>query len=106
MEKKPTKQEVIDLIKYCSDKGRTIPHNWYRVMEIIEYSKLMPHVQKGLQCLILMVWNTTSKEEKVKVFHNQIKYAGYHSFKKDKIFYELKDFLMNLPEEKWYHQEI
>jgi hypothetical protein len=52
------------------------------------------------------VWNITSKEEKVKVFHNQIKYAGYHSFKKDKIFYELKDFLMNLPEDKWYHQEL
>ena len=64
----------------------------------------MPHVQKGLQCLILMVWNTTSKEEKVKVFHNQIKYAGYHSFKKDKIFYELKDFLMNLKKNEWSYR--
>ena len=39
---KPTKQEVEDLIKYCSDKGRIVPMppKWVEVMRIIEYEKL------------------------------------------------------------------
>ena len=120
--KKPTEQEVEDLIKYCSDKGRTVPMppKWVQVMKIIEYEKLEKRCQGGLKCLILAAWNFASDEDKIKVLRNQIRWAGNHSLsvliykadlnivstKRDKIFYELKDFLMNLPEEKWYHQEI
>ena len=46
---KPTKQEVEDLIKYCSDKGRTVPKfNWVEVMRIIEYQKLEKEYQDKL----------------------------------------------------------
>ena len=103
---KPTKQEVVDLINYCSDKGRSIPHNWVKVMEIIEYSTLGPLAQKSLKCLILGAWSYATKENKVKVFHDQINFAGYHSLNKEKVFYELKDFLTKLSEDEWYHQEL
>jgi len=104
--KKPTKQEVDDLIKYCTDKDRTIPHHWVKVMEIIEYQKQTPTVQKSIKCLILGAWHYASKESKVKVFHNQIKFAGLWSHNRDKVFYELKDFLTQIPEKEWYHQEL
>jgi hypothetical protein len=114
--KKPTTQEVEDLIKYCTDKERSVPkpYKWVEVMKIIEYEKIEKHYQKTLQCLILGAWNFASKESKIKVLRNQILWAGNHnlvdlnivSTKRDKIFYELKDFLMNLPEEEWCHQEI
>ena len=44
---KPTRQEVEDLIKYCSDKWRTVPRasNWVEVMRIIEYPKLEKQYQ-------------------------------------------------------------
>ena len=113
--KKPTKQEVEDLIKYCSDKGRIVPMppKWVEVMRIIEYEKLEKRYQGGLKCLIWHGWSA-SDENKIKVLRNQIRWAGNHnlvdlnivSTKRDKIFYELKDFLMNLPEEEWCHQEI
>ena len=108
---KPTKQEVEDLIKYCSDKGRTVPRfNWVEVMRIIEYLKLEKQYQGSLKCLIL-AGSIACDESKVKVLRNQILWAGNHnlvdlnivSTKRDKIFYELKDFLMNLPEEEWFH---
>ena len=116
---KPTRQEVEDLIKYCSDKWRTVPRsNWVEVMRIIEYEKLEKEYQGSLKCLILAAWNFASDESKVKVLRNQIRWAGNHSLsvliykaglnivstKRDKIFYELKDFLMNLPENEWCHQ--
>ncbi len=104
--KKPTKQEVDDLIKYCTDKDRTIPHHWVKVMEIIEYQKQTPTVQKSIKCLILGAWHYASKEDKVKVFHNQIKFAGLWSYNRDKVFYELKDFLTQIPEKEWFHQEL
>ena len=115
---KPTKQEVEDLIKYCSDKGRTVPRfNWVEVMRIIEYQKLEKEYQGSLKCLIL-AGSIACDESKVKVLRNQIRWAGNHSLsvliykddlnivttKRDKIFYELKDFLMNLPENEWCHQ--
>ena len=113
---KPTRQEVEDLIKYCSDKERCVPMppKWVEVMRIIEYEKLEKRCQGGLKCLILAAWNFASDEDKIKVLRNQILWAGNHnlvdlnivSTKRDKIFYELKDFLMNLPEEEWCHQEI
>ncbi len=111
--KKPTEQEVEDLIKYCSDKGRTVPMppKWVQVMKIIEYEKIEKHYQMGLKCLIFHGWSA-SDEDKIKVLRNQILWAGNHNVvdlnivttKRDKIFYELKDFLMNLPEEEWSHQ--
>lgn len=117
--KKPTEQEVEDLIKYCSDKWRTVPRasNWVEVMRIIEYEKLEKHCQGSLKCLIL-AGSIASDENKVKVLRDQIRWAGNHSLsvliykddlnivstKRDKIFYELKDFLMNLPENEWCHQ--
>jgi len=104
--KKLTTQEVEDLIKYCTDKERTIPHKWVEVMRIIEYGKQTPNVQRTIKCLILGAWNFASKENKVKVFHNQIKFAGFWSSNREKVFYELKDFLTKLPEEEWYHQEL
>ena len=110
---KPTKQEVEDLIKYCTDKERSVPkpYKWVEVMKIIEYEKIEKHYQKTLQCLILGAWNFASKESKIKVLRNQILWAGNHNLvdlnivttKRDKIFYELKDFLMNLPENEWCH---
>ena len=115
---KPTRQEVEDLIKYCSDKGRTVPRfNWVEVMRIIEYQKLEKEYQGSLKCLIL-AGSIACDESKVKVLRNQIRWAGNHSLsvliykvglnivstKRDKIFYELKDFLMNLPENEWCHQ--
>ena len=118
---KPTRQEVEDLIKYCSDKERCVPMppKWVEVMRIIEYEKLEKRYQGGLKCLIWHGWSA-SDEDKIKVLRNQIRWAGNHSLsvliykadlnivstKRDKIFYELKDFLMNLPEEEWCHQEI
>ena len=116
---KPTRQEVEDLIKYCSDKWRTVPRasNWVEVMRIIEYLKLEKQYQGSLKCLIL-AGSIACDESKVKVLRNQIRWAGNHSLsvliykdglnivstKRDKIFYELKDFLMNLPEKEWCHQ--
>ena len=116
---KPTRQEVEDLIKYCSDKWRTVPRasNWVEVMRIIEYQKLEKEYQGSLKCLIL-AGSIACDESKVKVLRNQIRWAGNHSLsvliykaglnivstKRDKIFYELKDFLMNLPEKEWCHQ--
>ena len=116
---KPTRQEVEDLIKYCSDKERCVPMppKWVEVMRIIEYEKLEKRYQGGLKCLILAAWNFASDEDKIKVLRNQIRWAGNHSLsvliykadlnivstKRDKIFYELKDFLMNLPENEWCH---
>jgi len=78
---KPTRQEVEDLIKYCSDKGRTVPkpNKWVEVMRIIEYEKLEKHCQRGLKCLILAAWNFASDESKVKVLRDQIRWAGNHS---------------------------
>ena len=109
---KPTRQEVEDLIKYCSDKERCVPMppKWVEVMRIIEYEKLEKRYQGGLKCLIWHGWSA-SDENKIKVLRNQILWAGNHnlvdlnivSTKRDKIFYELKDFLMNLPEEEWFH---
>ena len=117
--KKPTEQEVEDLIKYCSDKERCVPMppKWVEVMRIIEYEKLEKEYQGSLKCLIL-AGSIASDESKVKVLRNQIRWAGNHSLsvliykvglnivstKRDKIFYELKDFLMNLPENEWCHQ--
>lgn len=103
---KPTKQEVEDLIKYCSDKERTVPVRWIEVMSIIEYEKQPRNIQKTLQCSILGAYWNTSKENKVKRFHDQIKFAGYFSSNREKVFYELKDFLHNLSEEEWKHQEL
>jgi hypothetical protein len=116
---KPTRQEVEDLIKYCSDKWRTVPRasSWTEVMRIIEYLKLEKEYQGSLKCLIL-AGSIACDESKVKVLRNQIRWAGNHSLsvliykvglnivstKRDKIFYELKDFLMNLPEKEWCHQ--
>ena len=110
--KKPTEQEVEDLIKYCSNKERIVPMppKWVEVMRIIEYEKLEKRYQGGLKCLIWHGWSA-SDENKIKVLRNQILWAGNHnlvdlnivSTKRDKIFYELKDFLMNLPEEEWFH---
>ena len=116
---KPTRQEVEDLIKYCSDKERCdpMPPKWVEVMRIIEYEKLEKRYQGGLKCLIL-AGSIACDESKVKVLRNQIRWAGNHSLsvliykddlnivstKRDKIFYELKDFLMNLPEKEWCHQ--
>ena len=116
---KPTRQEVEDLIKYCSDKERCVPMppKWVEVMRIIEYEKLEKRYQGGLKCLIWHGWSA-SHENKVKVLCDQIRWAGNHflsvliykddlnivSTKRDKIFYELKYFLMNLPENKWCHQ--
>ena len=116
--KKPTEQEVEDLIKYCSDKGRIVPMppKWVEVMRIIEYKKLEKRYQGGLKCLIWHGWSA-SDENKARVLRDQIRWAGNHSLsvliykddlnivstKRDKIFYELKDFLMNLPEKEWYH---
>ena len=115
---KPTKQEVEDLIKYCSDKGRIVPMppKWVEVMRIIEYEKLEKRYQGSLKCLIWHGWSA-SKENKAKLLRDQIRWAGNHSLsvliykddlnivstKRDKIFYELKDFLMNLSEEEWFH---
>ena len=103
--KKPTQQEVEDLIKYCSDKERSVPkpNKWVEVMRIIEYEKIEKYYQRSLKCLILGAWNFASKEDKIKVLRNQILWAGNHnlvdlnivSTKRDKIFYELKDFLIN-----------
>ena len=90
-------------------------------MEIQElqkkYKKLEKCYQGALKCLIL-AGSIASDESKVKVLRNQIRWAGNHSLsaliykvdlnivstKRDKIFYELKDFLMNLPEKEWCHQ--
>ena len=61
--KKPTTQEVEDLIKYCTDKERSVPkpYKWVEVMKIIEYEKIEKHYQKTLQCLILGAWNFASE---------------------------------------------
>ena len=115
---KPTKQEVEDLIKYCSDKGRIVPMppKWVEVMRIIEYEKLEKRYQGGLKCFIWLGWSA-SDDYKIYVLRNQIRWAGKHSLsvliykvdlnivstRRDKIFYELKDFLMGLPEEEWFH---
>ena len=103
---KPTKQEVEGLIKYCTDKERTVPVRWTEVMNIIEYDKQPRNVQKTLLCLILGAYWETSKEDKVKRFHDQIKFAGYFSYNRERVFYELKNFLNNLSEEEWSHQEL
>ena len=116
---KPTKQEVEDLIKYCSDKWRTVPRasNWVEVMRIIEYQKLEKEYQGSLKCLIL-AGSIACDESKVKVLRNQIRWAGNHSLsvliykvdlnvvstRRDKIFYELKDFLMNLKKNEWSYR--
>ena len=113
---RPSEQEVEDLIKYCSDKWKTVPiaRKWVEVMRIIEYDKLEKRCQESLKCLIFE-GSIASDESKVKVLRNQIRWAGNHSLsvliykfdlkvvstRRDKIFYELKDFLMNLPEEEW-----
>ena len=46
---KPTRQEVEDLIKYCSDKERCVPMppKWVEVMRIIEYEKLEKRYQNA-----------------------------------------------------------
>jgi len=103
---KPTKQEVEDLIKYCTDKERTVPGRWIEVMHIIEYEKQPRNIQKTLQSSILGAYWITSKQHKVKRFHDQIKFAGYFSYNRERVFYELKDFLNNLSEEEWCHQEL
>ena len=56
---KPTRQEVEDLIKYCSDKERCVPMppKWVEVMRIIEYEKLEKRYQGGLKCLIWHGWS-------------------------------------------------
>jgi len=116
---RPSEQEVEDLIKYCDDKWKTVPiaRKWVEVMRIIEYDKLEKRCQGGLKCLIL-AGSVASDESKVKVLRNQIRWAGNHSLsvliykidlkvvstRRDKIFYELKDFLMNLPKEEWHYQ--
>ena len=73
---------------------------------IIEYDNQRRNVQKTLLCLILGAYWETSKEDKVKRFHDQIKFAGYFSYNRERVFYELKDFLNNLSEEEWSHQEL
>ena len=72
---KPTRQEVEDLIKYCSDKERCVPMppKWVEVMRIIEYEKLEKRYQGGLKCLIWHGWSA-SKENKAKLL--VIKYVG------------------------------
>jgi len=116
---RPSEQEVEDLIKYCDDKWKTVPiaRKWVEVMRIIEYDKLEKRCQGSLKCLIL-AGSVASDESKVKVLRNQIRWAGNHSLsvliykidlkvvstRRDKIFYELKDFLMNLPKEEWHYQ--
>jgi len=116
---RPSEQEVEDLIKYCSDKGRIVPiaRKWVEVMRIIEWNKLEKCYQGSLKCLIFE-GSIASDENKVKVLRNQIRWAGNHSLsaliykvdlnivsiKRDKIFYELKDFLMNLLKEEWCYQ--
>ena len=77
---KPTRQEVEDLIKYCSDKWRTVPRasSWTEVMRIIEYLKLEKEYQGSLKCLIL-AGSIACDESKVKVLRNQIRWAGNHS---------------------------
>ena len=88
---------------------------FYKI-DINQYEKLKKRYQGGLKCLIWHGWSA-SKENKAKLLRNQIRWAGNHSLsvliykvglnivstKRDKIFYELKDFLMNLPEEEWFH---
>ena len=116
---RPSEQEVEDLVKYCSDKWKTVPiaRKWVEVMRIIEWDKLEKCYQGSLKCLIL-AGSIASDESKVKVLRNQIRWAGNHSLsvliykfdlkvvstRRDKIFYELKDFLMNLPKEEWHYQ--
>ena len=116
---RPSEQEVEDLVKYCSDKWKTVPiaRKWVEVMRIIEWDKLEKCYQGSLKCLIWHGWSA-SDENKIKVLRNQIRWAGNHSLsvliykvdlnivstRRDKIFYELKDFLMNLLKEEWCYQ--
>ena len=88
---KPTKKEVEDLIKFCTKENRVcpLPTRWGKVMEIIEYDKQPRNVQKTIKCLLWQGWSWSDTENKRKVFHNQIKFAGFWSYNNEKVFYEL-----------------
>ena len=104
---KPTKKEVYDLIKFCTEDNRVCirPHRAGILWGIIEGDKQRdkPEIFDKIRPLVLYMWTNSSSEQKRITFHEQIKFAGFYSPNKEKVFYKLKDFLHNLEKEFWLY---
>ena len=102
---KPTKKEIYDLIKFCTEDYKVCPHPYRAAIlwKIIEGNeqKDKPEVFEKIRPLVLYMWTNSSNEQKRIKFHEQIKFAGFYSPNKEKVFYKLKDFLHNLEKECW-----
>ena len=88
-----------ELIKYCKEENRIcpMPPEWAKIAEIIK-------IEPGHPCtpLILNGWVFSSDEEKQKRLVQQIEYAS----KDEKIYDELKNFILKLRDIQWHKTKI
>ena len=72
---KNKKQEYNDIIRYCTNNNRAVPLEWCKVMTILEVNKRPKGERGGLHSLVLAYNRHYTIEEKIKRFHDQIRYG-------------------------------